>query len=279
MSCDKLLPYGIKKSSVKKETDKKMKILVLGDISRSSSCKYVCDRLWRYRKDNGIDFVVVNGENCAETNGIDKNSANMLFSAGADVITTGNHAFKRYEAKSLFEEERMLLRPANYPGSVPGEGAVLADAAGMTVLVINLLGVIMMEPLENPFFTVERILARYQGKYDISILDFHAEATSEKIALGRYFDGRIHVMFGTHTHVPTADEQILPRGSGYITDLGMVGAKESIVGADIAAVTERCRTKMGGRLKVATGEIVAEGALFTLDTSTKKVTSVTRVRF
>ena len=173
----------------------------------------------------------------------------------------------------------MIIRPANYPPLAPGGGYTYLHVGGWRILCINVMGTALMESLACPFATVDRILEREDGRYDFALMDIHAEATSEKIALGRYFDGRIHVMFGTHTHVPTADEQVLPRGSGYITDLGMVGAKESIVGADIAAVTERCRTKMGGRLKVATGEIVAEGALFTLDTSTKKVTSVTRVRF
>ncbi len=256
-----------------------MKILVLGDISRASSCKYVCDRLWRYRKDNGIDFVVVNGENCAETNGIDKRSAEMLFSAGADVITTGNHAFKRYEAKSLFDEETMLLRPANYPGSVPGEGAVLTDAAGMTVLVINLLGVVMMEPLENPFFTVERILSRYQGKYDISILDFHAEATSEKQALAFYLDGRISLFYGTHTHVATADECILPKGTAYITDVGMCGPDFSVLGIKPECIIEKMTTGLPVKFIPSTNTVTAHGIEVEIDRKTKKAISIRRITF
>ena len=256
-----------------------MKILILGDISRSLSCKYVCDKLWRYRKDNHIDFVIVNGENSAEQNGIDRASADMLFSAGADVITTGNHAFKRYEAKSLFEEEKMLLRPANYPGSVPGEGAVLTDAAGMTVLVINLLGVVMMEPLENPFVTVEKILARYKGEYDISILDFHAEATSEKQALAHYLDGRITAFFGTHTHVATADECILPKGTAYITDVGMCGPDFSVLGIKPECIIEKMTTCLPVKFIPSTNKITAHGIIVDVDQKTKKATSIQRITF
>ena len=136
-----------------------------------------------------------------------------------------------------------------------------------------------MESLACPFATVDRILEREAGAYDVALMDIHAESTSEKIALARYFDGKVHIMFGTHTHVPTADEQILPNGSGYITDLGMTGPVDSVIGADTNAVIERFRTKIGARLIVAGGRIEAQGALFDFDTNTKKVRSVTRVRF
>lgn len=256
-----------------------MKILVLGDISRSLSTKYVSERLWKYRKEKGIDFVVVNGENSAEQNGIDGASADMLFSAGADVITTGNHAFKRYEAKTLFEEEKMLLRPANYPGIVPGEGAVLADAAGLTVLVINLLGVVMMEPLENPFFTVEKILKKYEGKYDISVLDFHAEATSEKQALAHYLDGRITLFFGTHTHVQTADECILPKGTAYITDVGMCGPDFSVLGIKPESIIEKMTTALPVKFIPSTNKVTAHGIIVDIDRKTKKAVSIERITF
>ena len=256
-----------------------MKILILGDISRASSCKYVCERLWRYRKEHGIDFVVVNGENCAESNGVDKNSVNMLFSAGADVITTGNHAFKRYEAKTLFEEEKMLLRPANYPDAVPGEGAVLTDAAGLSILVINLLGIVMMDPLENPFFAIEKILSRYRGKYDISILDFHAEATSEKQALAFYLDGRVTVFYGTHTHVPTADECILPKGTAYITDIGMCGPQFSVLGIKPESIIEKMTTGLPVKFIPSTNPVVAHGIEVEIDRKTKKAVSIRRITF
>jgi calcineurin-like phosphoesterase len=147
------------------------------------------------------------------------------------------------------------------------------------MLCINIMGTALMESLACPFATVDRILEREAGAYDIAIMDIHAESTSEKIALARYFDGRVHVMFGTHTHVPTADEQILPSGSGYITDLGMTGPVDGVIGADAKAVIDRFRTKIGARLIVSGGRIEAQGALFDVDTSAKKVRSVTRVRF
>lgn len=262
-----------------RKIEKYMKILVLGDVSRSSSCKYVCDKLWRFRKENGIDLAIVNGENSAEQNGIDRASAEMLFSAGADVITTGNHAFKRYEAKGLFEEERMLLRPANYPGSVAGEGAVLTDAAGMTVLVINLLGVVMMDPLENPFFTIEKILKKYEGKYDVSVLDFHAEATSEKQALAHYLDGRITLFFGTHTHVQTADECILPKGTAYITDVGMCGPDFSVLGIKPECIIEKMTTCLPVKFIPSTNKVTAHGIIVEIDRKTKKAVSIERITF
>ena len=140
---------------------------MLGDVSRSASCDYLAEKLWAYRKENEIDFAVVNGENSAEGNGIDKTSAQTLLSAGADVITTGNHAFRRYDAKDLFEKNKNVLRPANFPGNVPGEGAVLTDAAGISILVVNMLGIVMMEPLENPFVCADRVHSRFPCGSDL----------------------------------------------------------------------------------------------------------------
>ena len=215
---------------------------MLGDVSRSLSCNYLRETLPKFQRENGVSFTVINGENSAEKNGIDKNSAHMLLSAGADVITTGNHAFRNFEAKRLFEENPRVLRPANFPGHVPGDGTYLVDAEGISILVVNLMGTIMMEPLENPFVVMDRILNRYSGQYDISILDFHAEATSEKLALAHYLDGRITVMAGTHTHVTTADEHILPKGTAYITDIGMCGPEESVLGIRPECIIEKMTT-------------------------------------
>ena len=256
-----------------------MKILTIGDVVGAKSVEYLSEKLWKKRSELGADLCVVNGENATDIYGCSPTHAQEILSAGADLITLGNHAFGRRDLCEMLGSSEVIIRPANYPPLAPGGGYTYLHVGGWRILCINVMGTALMESLACPFATVERILDREEGRYDFALLDIHAEATSEKIALARYFDGRIHVMFGTHTHVPTADEQILPHGSGYITDLGMVGARDSIVGADILAVTERCRTKMGGRLKVATGEIRAEGALFTLDATTKRVTSVERVRF
>lgn len=258
---------------------KPLKILVLGDVSRSASCEYVSSKLWKYRRENEISFVIVNGENSAEANGIDRASADMILSAGADVITTGNHAFKRYDAKTLFEENESVIRPANYPDRVPGEGAVLMDADGLSVLVFNLLGVIMMEPLENPFFAAERILKKYEGKYDLAILDIHAEATSEKIALAHYLDGRMTLVFGTHTHVATADECILPKGTAYITDVGMCGPDFSVLGIKPECIIEKMTTGLPVKFIPSENKITAHGIIVEIDRKTRKAVSIERIVF
>ena len=252
---------------------------MLGDVSRSASCDYLAEKLWAYRKENEIDFAVVNGENSAEGNGIDKTSAQTLLSAGADVITTGNHAFRRYDAKDLFEKNKNVLRPANFPGNVPGEGAVLTDAAGISILVVNMLGIVMMEPLENPFVCADRVLKRYEGKYDISILDFHAEATSETQALSHYLDGRITVFFGTHTHVATADECILPKGTAYITDVGMCGPDFSVLGIKPECIIEKMTTYLPVKFVPSENKVTAHGILVEIDKETKKAVSIRRITF
>jgi metallophosphoesterase (TIGR00282 family) len=254
-----------------------MKILILGDVSRASSCHYLKENLRKFIRENGVEFTIVNGENSAENNGISRLSAGMLFDAGADVITTGNHAFKNYESKSLFEDNENILRPANYPGNVPGDGVLLTDVGGMTALIINLLGVITMEPLENPFYAAQRILKRYEGKYDISILDLHAEATGEKLALGYAYDGKITVVFGTHTHVQTADGRILPHGTGYISDIGMCGESGGVLGMEPESVIYKMRSKMPGKFKPAEGPVVADGVIFTVDPTRGVATAVTPV--
>lgn len=257
----------------------KMKILMLGDVSRSLSCRYLEQTLPRFQKENEVSFTVINGENSAERNGIDKESAQALFSAGADVITTGNHAFRNFEAKRLLEENPRILRPANFPGSVPGDGVCLTKAEGYSILVINLMGVVMMEPLENPFMAVDRILERYKGRYDLSLLDFHAETTSEKLALAHYVDGRITVMAGTHTHVATADEGILPRGTAYITDLGMCGPDGSVLGIKPECIIEKMTTYLPVKFIPSENHVTAHGILAEVDGNTGKAVSIRRVAF
>lgn len=256
-----------------------MKILAIGDVVGAYAVETLKKTLWSKRSELGADFVTVNGENASDIYGISQAHAKDLWDAGADLITLGNHTYGRREICDLLSNSEAIIRPANYPPLAPGGGYTILNVDGWKLLCINIMGTALMESMACPFATVDRILEREEGHYDLAMMDIHAEATSEKIALARYFDGRIQVMYGTHTHVPTADEQILPRGSGYITDLGMAGPKNSIVGADIDAVTERCRTKISGRLKVAAGEIVIQGALFTLDPNTKHVTAVKRVQF
>ena len=192
----------------------------------------------------------------------------------------GNHTYGRRDFYSFLSDSNAVIRPANYPPLAPGAGYAICSMQGYRLLCINILGTALMEPLACPFATVDAILKREAGQYDSALLDIHAEATSEKLALARYFDGRIPVMFGTHTHVQTADEQILPCGSGYITDLGMTGPTNGIIGSEPAAVIERFRTKMPAHFQVADGPIQAQGALFELDPSNlMQIRNVQRIRF
>ena len=256
-----------------------MKILAIGDVVGTKSVEYLRKKLWDIRKQNGIDFVVANGENVAEIHGIGMAEAEILLSSGVDLITLGNHTYGRKDICGFLSESECIIRPANYPPLAPGGGYTLLNVCGWRILGINVMGTALMESLACPFSTVDRILERENGNYDFAIMDIHAEATSEKIALARYFDGRISVIFGTHTHVQTADEQVLPKGSGYITDLGMTGPTNGVIGSDSDCVIEKFRTKMPVRFKVADGDIEARGAVFTLDESTKWVTRVERIKF
>lgn len=258
---------------------KDIKVLVLGDVVRCASCEYMEKNLWKYRKENDIDFVVVNGENSSGSGGIDKKSAETLLCAGADILTTGNHVFKSFEAKTLLDENKYILRPANYPDELPGFGYTLLDASGKTFLVMNVMGTVLMDPLSDPFSAIEKILEKNKGKYDISVLDIHAETTSEKRALGFYFDGRIDIIFGTHTHVETADEQILPKGTAYITDIGMCGPENSILGIEPSCVIEKLRMHIPTRFIVSENEIKAHGAIITIDREKNTAKKIERITF
>ena len=256
-----------------------MKILAIGDVVGTKAVAYLKENLWKKRSELGADAVIANGENASDIHGISMADAEDILSAGVDVITLGNHSFGRRDICNLLNDSSYIVRPANYPACVPGSGSTVVNICGWRILVINVLGTALMESMACPFATVDRILEREKGSYDVSVLDIHAESTSEKIALGRYFDGRINVIFGTHTHVPTADEQILPLGSGYITDLGMSGPVNGVIGADAQAVIERFRTKIPVHFKVADGVVKVYGALFDIDTDSGRVVSVKRISF
>ena len=256
-----------------------MKILALGDVVGGEAIELLHQKLWNVRRQHRIDFVIANGENATEIRGLCARDAHKLLDCGIDVITLGNHAFGMRDIYPLLDSTDRIVRPANYPPEAPGCGYTIADANGYRALCINVSGCALLEPLASPFDTVDRILEREAGKFDFAILDIHAEATSEKLAMGYYFDGRISIMFGTHTHVPTADERILPKGSGYITDLGMCGPKESIIGTDIKSVIRKFRTHLPTHFTVADGPVRAQGAIFDLDPDSGKVKSVTRIHF
>jgi len=256
-----------------------MKILAIGDVVGTQSVAHLSEKLAQVRAQLGVDVVVVNGENATDIHGISASDAKKIREAGADLITLGNHTYGRRDICEVLSNESWIIRPANYPPLAPGAGYTVLRIDGWRILGINIMGTAMMDALACPFATVDRILQREEGNYDFAVMDIHGEATSEKIALARYFDGRISVMFGTHTHVQTADEQILPAGSGYITDLGMTGPMNGVIGSDAAGVIEKFRTRMPTRFKVAEGDVIAHGALFELDAETGRALSVKRVKF
>lgn len=257
-----------------------MRILALGDVVGEVSVAYLKRQLGAVCRRESIDFTVVNGENASEIRGLCAHDAEELLNAGADLITLGNHAFGKRDLYPFLDDfPDRIIRPANYPASAPGCGYTIASVGGWRLLCINICGRAFLDPLADPFATVEQILVRESGNYDVSLMDIHAEATSEKLALGLYFDGRIQILFGTHTHVATADERVLPHGSGYITDLGMCGPQNGILGTDAEAVISRFRTMMPTRFPVASGAVCAEGAVFDLDEHSARVRSVRRIRF
>ena len=256
-----------------------MKILAIGDIVAPVSAQYLSDHLWQFRKEHQIDFVIANGENASIGNGLDTEDAQQILRAGADVITGGNHTFRRRNLYALLDSDDRLIRPANLPARAPGCGYTILSCAGYRILIANLIGRMFMDAADCPFDTADRILSREEGNYDICALDFHAEATSEKIALARYLDGRMSMIFGTHTHVTTADEQVLPGGTGYITDLGFTGVADSVLGVKSEIIIERYRTRLPAHFELAQGEVTVCGAVFDIDENTGRCRDVTRVRF
>ena len=272
----------IKNSPMRRiEKRKNLKILIIGDVTGAGGIAHLKDTLWSVIKREGADFVIVNGENASFINGISPDGAEELFLAGADVITGGNHTLQNKSAYSYLDENENVLRPINFPGEAPGRGWCIREAKnGYRVLVINAMGNVHIEPpLDSPYPYIDRALKEAEGKYDVSVLDFHAEATGEKGAVAYNYDGRISVIFGTHTHVPTADARILPCGTGFVTDVGMCGESGGILGMDALCVVEKMKTRLPSRFKAASGEVIANAALFTVDTKTGRATEVKRFDF
>lgn len=254
-----------------------MNVLCIGDVVAGIGCRHLQRVLPRIKRETAADVCIVNGENSADGNGMLPGSVEALYAAGADVVTGGNHTFRRHEIFDRLEDDPFLLRPANMPHGTPGRGMTVVDRGRFRVTVISLLGTVYMEALESPFDALDRLLAEV-GDPRFCIVDFHAEATAEKRGLGFYADGRISALFGTHTHVATADEQILPGGTGYITDVGMTGPVQSCLGVDPALAVRRMRTKLPVRFAAAEGECAMDGVLFTLDDRTGRTTAVRRIR-
>ncbi len=256
-----------------------MRILAIGDVTSPTAAEYLASKLWSFRKREEIDFTVVNAENAGFITGASPSIADSLLFGGADCLTGGNHTMRNRAVYTYLDECDKIIRPVNYGGAVPGRGYTVLDAAGVRVLVINALGCVHIEPtLNSPFDAIDAVLDKERGNYDVTVLDIHAEATGEKLAIANYFDGRIDVIFGTHTHVPTADECILPHGTGYITDVGMCGERGGILGIETSSVVESARRRMPPRFSVAGGAPEADGVVFTVDVSAHRVTEVKRVK-
>ncbi len=239
-----------------------MKIFFIGDIMGAPGRQAIDQLLHKVVDRHQIDLVIGNGENVAGGLGITPETAEYLFHAGLDIITTGNHLWKHKDIIPYIKKTDRLLRPANYPEGTPGRGlAVARTAGGEAVAVLNLEGRIFMTPLECPFRTADRELASLPPEVRVIIVDMHAEATSEKQALGWYLDGRVSAVIGTHTHVQTADERLLPQGTGYLTDAGMTGPADSVIGMDRHIIMERFVSQMPQKFKVAHHNIQLQGVL------------------
>ena len=256
-----------------------MRVLAIGDVCGSAGCRKVMQTLPRFKKDRKIDFVVVNGENSADGNGITPESAQSLFAAGADVITGGNHSLRRKSVYDMLDHNAFLLRPDNLPEAPAGKGYCLVDLGYTSVAVLNLCGVFYFEKLNasSPFEAADRLIERAKAEgANFILLDFHAEATSEKRALGLYLDGRVSAFFGTHTHVQTADAQILPKGTGYLTDLGMTGPAHSVLGVKSEIVIARLKDGARDKFELADGDCEMNACLFEIENNTGKTVRVER---
>lgn len=242
-----------------------MKILMLGDIVGEAAVETLCRRLWGLRRELGCDMVIANGENATGIMGISAEDAGRLLDAGVDVLTGGNHSLHNRSVYTMLEDSPYVLRPANLPAAAPGCGDTMFDTAMARVLVVNLSGMMNLEHAGSPFETVDRILARRSGEFDVAVVDMHAEATAEKEALGWYLDGRVTAVVGTHTHVQTADAKLLEHGTAYMTDLGMCGPEGGVLGTDRAVILRRLTTGTPQKFVPATGKIVLRGALLQCD--------------
>ena len=252
-----------------------LKVLAVGDVVGEPGLERIRKSLRKLKRDTGADFVIVNGENASNV-GMTPRQGDTIFDAGADVITMGNHTFSRREIIPYIEENRYVLRPANLPPQQPGRGWEVYESRCGDIAVIDLIGRVGMDYLpDNPFLLIDKILKRIDTK--IILVEIHAEATSEKLAMGYMLDGRVSAVWGTHTHVPTADPMILPKGTGYVTDLGMTGPAISVIGIQPKLSIDKFRGEMYQRYQSADGPTKLNAVLFTIDAGSGKCTKVERV--
>ncbi|MBQ7541245.1 MAG: TIGR00282 family metallophosphoesterase [Clostridia bacterium] len=255
-----------------------MRILMIGDVVGTPGCRFLRRHLPALKKLKGVDLCIANGENSAAGNGIVPASAQYLFDSGVDFITTGNHAFRRQEVYTFLDERTDVVRPANYFPGNPGTGLGVIDMGRVQVAVLNLSGnAFLADGAENVFLCAERILPQLR-KYRIVVVDLHAESTGEKRAVGFFLDGKVSVVAGTHTHVQTADDQVLPGGTGYITDLGMTGPKQSVLGVAPEIIIGKMRTGMPARFDVPdVDDCILCGCIFDVDEKTGRTVSTERI--
>ena len=272
-----------------------MKLLFIGDIVGQPGRRAVAELLPKLREQHALDFVIANGENSAGGSGITPKTAAEIFSAGVDVITSGDHLWDQKEVMELLANEKRFLRPLNYPAGTPGHGsgvfqikvgssrcddrtAQRAVPTNLSIAVVNVQGrAFMQPPLENPFLLAAGEVKKLREQTKIIFMDFHAEATSEKIAFARFLDGQVSAVVGTHTHVQTADEQIFPGGTAYLTDAGFTGPHESVLGREIEPVIKRFLTGMPQRFEVAKNRVLLHGAVIEIDEATGKALKIQRV--
>ena len=251
------------------------RVLAVGDVVGETGLSHLERSLRSVQKEKGIDFTVVNGENASGV-GLTEDQAWRIYDAGADVVTLGNHAFGKMEIRHTLEEQPWLLRPANFTARTPGQGWGIYERNGVSVRVINLIGRCDLSwGADNPFPVADRLLERDTA--DLTLVEFHAEATSEKLAMSYYLDGRVSALWGTHTHVPTADEQVCPKGTGYLTDLGMTGAIDSVLGVEPWQSVESFLGGLPGRYRSPKGAAKMQGAIFTLELETGRCIGVERI--
>jgi len=255
-----------------------MKILFIGDIVGKPGRRAVKEILPSLIGNREIDLVIANCENAAAGFGVTRDVVEELYDAHIDILTSGNHIWDKKEVLGFIEDYETLLRPANYPGLVPGKGSVLMPtAAGDYVGVLNLAGRIFMQPIDCPFVTAKKEIVRLKAKANVIIVDMHAEATSEKKALGWYLDGEVSAVLGTHTHVQTADDEVLPGGTAYISDVGMTGPFDSVIGIKKDTIIEKFLTQVPNRFDVAKGDIRLQGVLMDIDAQSGRANAIERI--
>jgi 2',3'-cyclic-nucleotide 2'-phosphodiesterase len=256
-----------------------VKLLFIGDIVGQPGRRVVKELLPKLREAHTLDFVIANGENSAGGSGITPKTAGEIFSAGVDVITSGDHLWDQKEVMELLAAEPRFLRPLNYPPDVPGRGSGVFQIQNSTlkIAVLNAQGRTFMPPLENPFLLAAEAVKRLRAQTKIIFADFHAEATSEKIAFARFLDGQVSAVVGTHTHVQTADEQIFPGGTAYLSDAGFTGPHESVLGREIEPVVKRFLTTMPQRFEVAKDRVLLHGAVIEIDEASGRAVKIRRI--